>query len=86
MALMLISCSFFTGKAPGAGGSALIGHQVGLADDNGNYQGKQLSYGRSLGGGLVESPYKPYNTFDTRGLPHGAVVEDPAAKGQFIKP
>jgi hypothetical protein len=74
------------GAALGAGTGALIGHSIGRADDRGYYEGQQLPYGRSLGGGLVESPYRPYNTIDTRGIPHGAVVEDPTTNGRFIKP
>lgn len=76
------------GAAAGAATSALIGHAVavGRADDRGYYEGEQLPYGRPLGHGLVESPYQPHNTIDTRGIPHGAVIEDPSTGGRFIKP
>jgi hypothetical protein len=78
--------NILAGAALGAGTGALIGHAIGRADDRGYYNGEQLPYGRSLGGGLVESPYRPYNTIDTRGIPHGAVVEDPTTGGRFVKP
>ena len=74
------------GAASGAVAGALIGHAVGQADERGYYEGRQLQYGRPLGHGMVESPYRPYNVIDTRGIPHGAVVEDPTTGGRFIKP
>lgn len=74
------------GALLGAGTGALIGHLVGQADDRGYYEGRQIPYGESLGRGLVRSPYRPYNVIDTRGIPHGAVVEDPTTGGRFIKP
>lgn len=36
--------------------------------------------------GFVESPYRPYNVIDVRGIPSGAVVEDPSTGGRFINP
>ena len=74
------------GAASGAAAGALIGHAVGRADERGYYEGRQLPYGRALGHGMVESPYRPYNTIDTRGIPHGSVIEDPTTGGRFIKP
>jgi len=74
------------GAAAGAATGALIGHAVGRANSEGYYDGQQLPYGRALGGGMVESPYEPYNTIDTRGIPHGSVIEDPTTGGRFIKP
>ena len=74
------------GAASGAAAGALIGHQVGHADDRGYYEGNRLPYGRALRHGLVESPYRPYNVIDTRGIPHGSVIEDPTTGGRFIKP
>jgi predicted small secreted protein len=74
------------GAGIGAAGGALIGHAIGRARDDGYYDGRQLPYGRWMGHGMVQSPYPPYNMIDTRGIPHGAVVEDPSTGGQFIKP
>lgn len=36
--------------------------------------------------GFVRSPYRPYNVIDVRGIPRGAVVEDPSTGGRFINP
>ena len=74
------------GAGIGAAAGALIGHSIGQSRDDGYYDGRQLPYGRWLGHGMVESPYPPHNAIDTRGIPHGAVVEDPSTGGQFIKP
>jgi hypothetical protein len=74
------------GAAIGAGAGALLGHLLGRADDRGYYEGRRLPYGRRLGRGLVESPYRPYNIIDTRGIPRGSVIEDPTTGGRFIKP
>jgi hypothetical protein len=79
--------STLLGAGIGAAAGALIGHAVSESrDDNGYYDGRRLPYGRWLGHGMVESPYYPHNVIDTRGIPHGAVVEDPSTGGQFIKP
>jgi len=74
------------GAGIGAAAGALIGHSIGQSRDDGYYDGRQLPYGRWLGHGMVESPYPPHNVIDTRGIPHGEVVEDPSTGGQFIKP
>ena len=74
------------GAGIGAAAGALIGHAIGHSRDDGYYEGRRLPYGRSLGRGFVESPYEPYNAIDTRGIPHGEVVEDPSTGGRFIKP
>lgn len=78
--------STLLGAGIGAAAGALIGHAIGQSRDDGYYDGQRLPYGRWLGHGLVESPYPPHNTIDTRGIPHGAVVEDPSTGGRFIKP
>jgi len=78
--------STLIGAGIGAAAGALIGHAIGQARDDGYYEGRQLPYGRLLGHGFVESPYYPHNVIDTRGIPHGAVVEDPSTGGRFIKP
>jgi hypothetical protein len=74
------------GAILGAGTGALAGHLIGEADSRGYYQGRRLPYGRSAGRGIVESPYRPYNLIDVRGIPSGAVVEDPTTGGKFIRP
>jgi hypothetical protein len=74
------------GAGIGAATGAIIGHEIGRARDDGYYEGRHLPYGRWLGHGLVESPYYPNNAIDTRGIPHGAVIEDPTTGGRFIKP
>jgi len=74
------------GAILGAGTGALVGHLVGHADDRGYYEGRRLPYGRSAGPGVAESPYPPYNLIDVRGIPHGAVVEDPTTGRYFIRP
>jgi hypothetical protein len=74
------------GAGIGAAAGALIGHAIGQSRDDGYYDGQRLPYGRWLGHGMVESPYYPHNIIDTRGIPHGAVVEDPSTGGRFIKP
>jgi hypothetical protein len=74
------------GAILGAGTGALIGHAIGHADDRGYYEGRRLPYGRYVGRGLCESPYYPHNVIDVRGIPPGAVVEDPTTGGRFIRP
>jgi len=74
------------GAGIGAATGALIGHAIGQSRDDGYYDGRRLPYGRRLGHGLVESPYPPYNAIDTRGIPRGAVIQDPSTGGRFIKP
>jgi hypothetical protein len=81
--------SALLGAGIGAAAGALIGHAVSESrNDDGNYYygGRRLPYGTRVGPGLVQSPYYPYNVIDTRGIPHGAVVEDPSTGGRFIKP
>ena len=70
------------GAILGAGTGALVGHMV----DRSNANNRQLPYGRAVGNGMVESPYAPHNLIDVRGIPHGAVVQDPSTGGRFIKP
>lgn len=74
------------GGVIGAGAGALLGHMLGRADRRGYYEGERLPYGRYVGRGLVESPYRPYNLISVRGIPSGAVVEDPSTGRLFINP
>ncbi len=74
------------GAILGAGTGALAGHLIGHADNRGYYEGRQLPYGRSVGRGVVESPYRPHNLINVAGIPHGAVVEDPTTGRYFIRP
>ena len=74
------------GAILGAGTGALAGHLIGRADDRGYYQGRQLPYARSVGRGVVESPYGRHNLINVAGIPHGAVVEDPTTGRYFIRP
>jgi len=74
------------GAGIGAAAGALLGHAIGQSRDDGYYDGQRLPYGQPMGHGMVQSPYYPYNVIDTRGIPHGAVVEDPSTGGRFIKP
>jgi uncharacterized protein YcfJ len=78
--------NILAGAAAGAAAGALAGHIIGHADDRGYYDGRHLPYGRMVDRGICESPYSPHNLVDVRGIPHGAVVEDPSTGGQFIKP
>ena len=74
------------GAGAGAAVGALLGHVIGHADDRGYYQGRRLPYGRWIGRGYVESPYYPHTVVDTRGTPHGTVIEDPSTGRYFLKP
>lgn len=75
------------GAAVGAATGALIGHIIGHSDRRGYYDGRELPYGRLVGRrGYVESPYRPHNLIDVRGIPRGAVVEDPSTGRHFILP
>lgn len=64
---------------------ALVGHAIAQSND-GHYRGRALPYGQPVGRGLVQSPYYPHNVVDVRGIPSGAVVEDPSTGKAFIKP
>ncbi len=76
------------GAGIGAGTGALIGAAV-EADERGYYNGYEVSYypyGRRAGRGLVRSPYPPNALVDTRGIPRGSLVRDPATGRVFRKP
>lgn len=74
------------GALIGAAAGALLGNLIGRSDERGYYRGRRYPTGRRLGRGYVESPYYPYNVIDTRGIPRGAVVEDPSTGRLFVKP
>jgi len=77
------------GAGIGAGTGALIGAAV-EADQRGYYEGHEVSYypyGRSTDtSGFFRSPYPPHAIVNTRGIPHGALVRDPATGRVFRKP
>lgn len=76
------------GAGIGAGTGALIGAAV-EADSRGYYDGRIVSdypYGQRVGRGLVRSPYPPNAVVDTRGIPRGSLVRDPATGQVFRKP
>ena len=74
------------GAILGAGTGALAGHLIGRADNRGYYDGRPLPYARSVGRGVVESPYRPHNRINVAGIPSGSVVEDPTVGKYFIRP
>ncbi len=77
------------GAGIGAGTGALIGAAV-EADQRGYYEGQPVSdypYGRRTGQpGFLRSPYPPHAVVNTRGIPRGALVRDPATGRVFRKP
>lgn len=75
------------GAAIGAGAGALIGAAID-ADRATRYGARRSTYpyGRAVGGGLVQSPYPPNQTYDLRGVPRGGLVDDSVGRGYFRKP
>ena len=77
------------GAGMGAGTGALIGASI-EADERGYYGGHPVGYypfGRRIGQpGFLRSPYPPHAIVDVRGVPHGALVRDPATGNIFRKP
>lgn len=78
------------GAAIGAAAGALVGllvqedrRRVGRQYDD---LGEIPKANRTDQPGFVESPYKPYNLIDVRGIPRGAKVMDPSTEGVFINP
>jgi hypothetical protein len=81
------------GAAVGAGIGAATGALIGAsveADHYGYYRGRAVDdypYAEpSDRRGFVYSPYRPHNTVDVRGIPHGALVRDPSTGEIFRKP
>ena len=55
--------------------------------DRRDYRDERQPVARPTGRyGFVESPYRPYNRIDVRGIPHGAQVVDPSCDRIFINP
>jgi predicted small secreted protein len=77
------------GAGIGAGTGALIGASID-ADERGYYGGYPAShypFGRHTDTpGVLRSPYAPYRLVDVHGVPHGALVRDPASGGIFRRP
>jgi len=77
------------GAAIGAAAGALVGAAID-ADERGYYDGHPGSYypyGRKTETpGLLRSPYPPHSLVDVRGVPHGALVRDPATGRIFRRP
>ncbi|CAN5542016.1 hypothetical protein BH20VER1_BH20VER1_01770 [soil metagenome] len=76
------------GAAIGTAAGALIGAAVDeeRATRYGQPRAGGYPYGRRVGGGFVESPYPPHQTYDLRGVPRGGLVEDRVGRGYFRKP
>jgi hypothetical protein len=73
-----------TGAAIGAGAGYLIGK---VAQHRREHRYGEYPVGRRTGTrGIVESPYRPYNLIDVRGIPSGAEVIDPSVNRVFINP
>lgn len=86
-----------TGNVQGAATGALIGGASGaiigaaVEADQANRYGARPSrgypYGRHTGTpGYYQSPYPPYQVYNLRGIPHGALVDDRVGGGYFRKP
>ena len=75
-----------TGAAIGAGAGYLIG-KIAQHRREGRYAEGGYPVARLTGRrGIVESPYRPYNLVDVRGIPSGAQVIDPSVNQVFINP
>jgi hypothetical protein len=77
------------GAAAGAATGALVGHAI--QEDRARQYGPVPEGGYPVARwsgtpGLVVSPYPPNRLVDVTGIPHGALVRDPASGGVFRKP
>jgi len=77
------------GAAAGAATGALIGHAI--QEDRAREYGPVPEGGYPVAEwsgqpGLVISPYAPHRLVDVRGIPHGALVRDPASGRIFRRP
>jgi Glycine zipper len=77
------------GAAIGAASGAIIGAAVeqDQATRYGGHPGGGYPYGRRTDTpGYYQSPYPPYQVYNLRGIPHGAIVDDSVGRGYFRKP
>ena len=77
------------GAAAGAATGALIGHAI--QEDQASRTAPPppggYPWGRRTGTyGLIRSPYPPHRLVDTRDIPPGELVRDPASGGVFRNP
>ena len=86
-----------SGDAAGAATGAIIGATtgaiIGASVDEANavrYGGRPhggYPYGRRTSTpGFYQSPYPPYQVYNLRGIPHGALIDDRVGGGYFRKP
>ena len=86
-----------TGDVRGAATGAVIGATTGAIIGASIEEDQAIRYGaRPNGGypfgrrtqtpGFYQSPYPPYQIYNLRGIPHGAIVDDRVGGGYFRKP
>ena len=86
-----------TGHASGAAAGAIIGATTGAIIGASVDESRAVRYGAPPGGGFpygrrtdtpgyYSSPYPPYQVYNLRGIPHGALVDDRVGRGYFRKP
>jgi predicted small secreted protein len=86
-----------TGHAEGAATGALIGATTGAIIGASVDESRAVRYGappqsgfpfgrHTQTPGYYQSPYPPYQVYNLRGIPHGALVDDPVGRGYFRKP
>jgi predicted small secreted protein len=86
-----------TGNVRGAAVGAVVGANTGAIIGSSIDEAEAVRYGpRPRGGfpfgsrtdtpGFYQSPYPPYQIYNLRHVPHGAVVEDSVGGGYFRKP
>ena len=86
-----------TGDASGAATGALIGATTGAIIGASVDESRAVRYGpppshgfpyarRTQTPGYYQSPYPPYQIYNLRGIPHGALVDDRVGGGYFRKP
>lgn len=86
-----------TGDVQGAATGAIIGATTGAIIGASIEEDRAVRYGprprsgfpygrRTDTPGFYQSPYPPYQVYNLRGIPHGALVDDRAGHGYFRKP